>query len=263
MVQEVVQEPVREAVHEAVAPGRRERNRLARHAEYLQTALQIATDEGLAAVTMQRLAHEVGAAVGTIYTYFPSKGALVAEVQREAIERITASYLQLRPAIDERVLDVDPSVASLAQLVGFARFCIESVDTLPQEQRLLQQLVFDAEEVVPTEEGARVLPAVLRLLNLAQERFAVAQEVGALSAGDAMERTVLLAASLNGVLQISKLARWDASLLDGPRLARRLVDDLLAGMGADPHVLERGHEVIDAIARRQPLARPRPLGDLS
>jgi len=250
-------------VAQTTRPGRRERNRLVRHAEYLQTALQVATDEGLAAVTMQRLAGEVGAAVGTIYTYFPSKGALVAEVQREAIDRITASYLQLRPVIDERVADLDPSVAALAHLAGFARFCIESVDTLPQEQRLLQQLVFDANEIVPTEEGARVLPAVLRLLNLASERFAVAQEVGALSPADAMERTIVLAASLNGVLQISKLARWDASLLDGARLARRLVDDLLVGMGADPALLDQGHHVVDAIARRHPLARPLPLGDLS
>jgi AcrR family transcriptional regulator len=243
--------------------GRRERNRLARHREYLQTALQIATDEGLGAVTMQRLAAEVGAAVGSIYTYFPSKGALVAEVQREAIDRITASYLQLRPAIDDRVADLDPSVAALAHLVGFARFCIESIDTLPQEQRLLQQLVFDAEEVVPTEEGARVLPTVLRLLDLARERFAVAQAAGALDDGDAMERTVILAASLNGVLQVGKLARWDADLLDGVRLARRLVDDLLLGMGADPPLLAEGHAVIDAIARRRPLARPLPPGDVT
>jgi AcrR family transcriptional regulator len=244
-------------------PGRRERNRLARHQEYLQTALQIATDEGLAAVTMQRLADEVGAAIGTIYTYFPSKGALIAEVQREAIDRITASYLQLRPRLDDRVADLDPSVAALAHLVGFARFCIESVETLEQEQRLLQQLMFDAEEIVPTEEGARVVPTVLRLLGLARDRFTVAAEVGAVEPGDAMERTVVLAAALNGVLQISKLARWDADLLDGARLARRLVDDLLLGMGADAVLLEQAHAVVDAVARRQPLALPIPPGDPS
>ena len=69
--------------------------------------------------------------------------------------------------------------------------------------------------------------------------------------------------SLNGVLQVSKLARWDADLLDGARLARRLVDDLLLGMGADLSLLAEGHAIIDAIARRQPLARPLPVGDLS
>lgn len=239
------------------ATGRRGRNRLARHQDYLRTALLIATDEGLDALTMQRLAAEVDAAVGTVYTYFPSKGALVAEVQREAIERLTGSYLLLRPLIEERVADAAPEVAALAHLAGFARFWVASLDTLPQEQRLLQQLMYDA-EVVPTEEGARVVPTVMRLLDLARERVEGAVAAAALEAGDAMDRTVVLAAALNGVLQVGKLTRWDAELLDPARLARSLVDSLLAGWGADPTHLSAAHGVIDRIARRQPLARPLP-----
>jgi AcrR family transcriptional regulator len=246
---------------EVATSGRRERNRLARHRDYLRTALQIATEEGIHALTMQRLAAEVDAAVGTVYTYFPSKGALVAEVQREAVDRLTGSYLLLRPMIEERVADADPSIAALAHLAGFARFCIESVDTLPQEQALLQQLMFDGDQIVPTEEGARVLPTVLRLLELARERFEAAVRAGALQPGDAMDRTVVLAAALNGVLQVGKLARWDAELLDGGRLARILIDDLLTGWGATADHLAAAHAVIDGIARRQPLARPLPHGD--
>ncbi len=245
----------------APAEGRRQRNRLARHRDYLHTALDIATSEGLAALTMQRLALEVDAAVGTVYTYFPSKGALVAEVQREAVDRLTASYLLLRPVIEDRVADLDPSVAALAHLAGFARFCIESVETLPQEQRLLQQLMYDADHLVPTDEGARVIPTIMRLLDLARERFEAAALAGALRPSDDMDRTVVLAAALNGVLQVGKLARWDAELLDGPRLARQLVDGLLVGWGADLTRLADAHAVIDGIARRQPLARPFPDGD--
>ena len=240
--------------------GRRARNRLARHQHYLRTALRIATEEGLAGLTMQRLADEVDAAVGTVYTYFPSKGALVAEVQREAVDRLTGSYFLLRPTIEDRVADLHPQVAALAHLAGFARFCIESVDTLAQEQRLLQQLIFDADQIVPTEEGARVLPSVLRLLDLARERFSAAVDVGALRAADPMDRTIVLAAALNGVLQVGKLSRWDSELLDGGRLARVLIDDLFLGWGADPAHLHEAHAVIDAIARRQPLARPLPDG---
>jgi AcrR family transcriptional regulator len=240
----------------AAPADRRGRNRLARHREYLDTALRVATEDGLHALTMQRLATEVDAAVGTVYTYFPSKGALVAEVQREAVDRLTGSYLLLRPVIEERVADLDPATAALAHLVGFARFCIESVDTLAQEQRLLQQLMYDADQLVPTEEGARVLPTVLRLLELARERLEAAAGADALRPGDPMDRTVVLAAALNGVLQVGKLARWDADLLDAGRLAGQLIDALLIGWGADPAHLAAGHEVIDAIARRQPLARP-------
>ena len=242
------------------APGRRARNRLARHRAFLDAALRIATVDGLDALTMQRLADEVDTAIGTVYTYFPSKGALVAEVQREAIDRLTASYLLLRPLLDEQAAELPAPEAALVQVVGFARFCIASMDTLPQEQRLLQELMHDADQIVPTQEGTRVLPSVWRLLDMARRCIEDAASAGALRSGEPLERTVVLAAALNGVLQLSKLARWEADLLDGARLARVLVDDLVVGWGAHPEHVATAHDAIDAIERRQALARPAPQG---
>jgi AcrR family transcriptional regulator len=238
--------------------SRRERNRLARHRTYLQTALRLATDEGLDALTMQRLADEMDAAVGTVYSYFSSKGALVAEVQREAIERLTASYLLLRPDLERRLADAAPPIAALAHLIGFARFWIASVDVFPQEQRLLQAIMSNADRAVPDDEAIRVVPAAMRLLELARERFAHAVEVGALTPAEPMERTVVLAAALSGVLQLSKLRRWDPDLLDGSRLAPGFVDELLVGWGAAPADLAAAHAHVDWLAHRQPLARETP-----
>ncbi|MGV3759673.1 MAG: hypothetical protein ACO1PW_09060, partial [Actinomycetota bacterium] len=83
-----------------------------------------------------------------------------------------------------------------------------------------------------------------------------ATAVGALAPGDAMDRTVLLAVALIGLPQLDKLARWDPDLLDGARLGRLLVDDLLAGWGAAPGPLAAAHVLVDGLARRMPLARP-------
>jgi hypothetical protein len=101
----------------------------------------------------------------------------------------------------------------------------------------------------------------MRLLDLARERFDVAGQVGALAPADAMERTVTLAASLSGVLQLGKLGQFDPDLLDGPRLAAAFLDDLLRGWGARPEELAAAHRFVDAIARRHRLARPLPEGD--
>jgi len=244
-------------VQQAAVPvtGKRALNRLSRHRDYLQTALQIATQDGLEALTMQRLAAEVDAAIGTVYTYFPSKGALLAEVQREAIDRLLGSYLLLRPDVEARVADADPSVAAIAHLVAFARFWIESMDTFPMEQHLLQQLMSDTRRAVPDDELSRVLPAILRLLDLARDRFEVAAQVGALRPGEAMDRTLTFASALSGLLQLDKLNRWDNDLLDGGRLALALVDDLLVAWGATADALTASHSVLDAIARQHPLAR--------
>jgi AcrR family transcriptional regulator len=242
------------------ALGKRARNRLARHSEYLRAALRLATEEGVDALTMQRLARDVDAAIGTVYTYFPSKGALLAEVQREAIDRLMGSYLLLRPDVEARVADADPTVATVTHLVAFARFWIASLDTFPQEQILLQQLMGDGRRPVPDDELGRVLPAILRLFDLARERFDAAVHAGALDDGDAMDRTMTFAAALTGVLGIGRLDRWGIDLLDGRRLARGLADDLLAGWGAPRTALAHAHAVLDAIARQHPLARSIPSG---
>jgi AcrR family transcriptional regulator len=236
--------------------GKRARNRLARHSEYLQTALRIATEDGIESLTMQRLASELEAAIGTVYTYFPSKGALLAEVQREAIDRILGSFLMLRPEVESRVEDADPTTAALAHLVTFGRFWIASLDTYPREQQLLHQLMSDSRRAVPDDELGRVLPAILRLFDLARERFDAAAAAGALRAGDAMDRTMIFTAALSGVIGIGNLDRWDVPLLDGRRLGRLVCDDLLVGWGAPTDQLAEANAVLDAIARRQPLARP-------
>jgi AcrR family transcriptional regulator len=238
--------------------GTRARKRLARHTDYLATALRIANQDGLDALTMQRLATEVDAAIGTVYTYFPSKGALLAEVQREALERLIGSYLLLRSDVDARVADAPPITATVTQLLAFGRFWIASLDTFPQEQRLLQLLMSDVRRPVPDDELGRVMPAILRLFDLARERFDAAQATGALRDGDAMDRTVILAGALAGVLGVGNLDRWDVDLLDGRRLGRALVDDLLVGWGAAPDTVAEAHLVLDAIARQHPLARSLP-----
>jgi hypothetical protein len=73
-----------------------------------------------------------------------------------------------------------------------------------------------------------------------------------------MDRTIILAGALAGVLGVGNLDRWDVDLLDGRRLGRALVDDLLVGWGATPDALVDAHGVLDAIARQHPLARSLP-----
>ena len=225
--------------------GRRERNRAARRTSYLGAALRIATEEGLHAVTMQRLADELDCAVGTVYTYFPSKSALVAAVQSEAIERLTASYAQL----NAELADAEP----LTHVVAVGRFWIDIGRSYPQETRLLQLLMSHGEQALNDEDVNRVLPAAMTHLEIGREAIA-----RAFPESDALARTITLAATLNGVLQVGRLARIAPELLDGERLAAAVLDDILLGWGADLGALAQAHSHVDALAKRGPLARPIP-----
>ena len=242
------------------APGVRERNRLARHRAYLRAALSIVYADGLEALTMQRLATEVAASVGSVYTYFPSKGALVAEVQREAIERLAASALVLGGDVDRITVAAD-AAASLAPIVAFGRFWLTAPATYPEEMQLLLLLLADVTQSVPDEEAGRVVPAALRLLGLAESRLASAADAGALDPGDAAARTIALAASLTGCVQLDHVSQWDPELLDPARTGRLVLDALLGGWGADPAALRAAHLIVDQLEAAGPLARPVPGGE--
>lgn len=237
--------------------GVRERNRLARHRTYLQAALHVVFAEGLDALTMQRLAREVGASVGSVYTYFPSKGALVAEVQREAIERLATSALVLGGDVDRTT---DASAAPLTAIVAFGRFWLTAPTTYPEEMQLLLLLLTDVTQSVPEVEAGRVVPAALRLLGLAEERIAAATVDGALSDGDASRRTIALAAALTGCVQLDTVSTWDPELLDPVGTGRIVLDGLLVGWGAAPASLADAHDVVDGLEALGPLARPIPGG---
>ena len=235
--------------------GVRERNRLDRHRRYLAAALQVISAEGLEALTMQRLASEVGASVGSVYTYFPSKGALVAEVQREAIERLASSVLVLGNEID-LATPTGESVSLLAPVVGFGRFWLTASGPYPEEMQLLLLLLSDVTDAVPEEDGARVLPAVLRLLGLVDERLDAAAAGGALGPGAADRRTIALAAALTGCLQLDSVRHWDPDLLDPLLAGRTVLDALLLGWDADPDALAGAHRIVDDLEAHGPLARP-------
>ena len=250
------------ATDETPASGRRARNRLERERAYLAAAMDIAGRDGLRSLTMQRLADEVDAAVGTVYTYFPAKGALVAELQREAIERLTESYHLIRDRSDAELAGwSDRVAASLAQLAVFGRFWVASVDTFPQEAAFLHALISESEQMVPPEEHHRVLPAAMTLLDEARAAVAAGVEVGAVPAiasDDPMDVVIRWAAALTGTLLTSNMAPLNPKAFDGRRLARLLQHDLLLGWGADPARLAQAEQHVADLEAEGPLAPPLP-----
>lgn len=241
--------------------GRREANRRAREQAYLHAAMDIVSRDGLRSLTMLRLADEVDAAVGTVYTYFPSKGALIGELQREAIERLTASYHLLRDR-SEALLATweEPEAAAVARLAVFGNFWVATVDTFPQEAAFLHALVGESEQMVPPEEHHRVLPAAMALLGEAGAAVEVASQMGAVQVGDEMDLVVRWAAALTGALLTSNLKPVDLAAFDGSRLARLLQRDLLLGWGAAPDLVDRAERHVALLAEEGPLAPPVPAG---
>lgn len=234
--------------------GVRAQNRVARTGAFLTTALGIVTDEGFDALTMQRLADDCGSAIGAVYRYFPSKGALMAEVQRAAIERIGNSYTAVKERSLAEWVDIDPADRAIARLVLFSRFICATAQSQPQELRLLQMLMGEWRAIVPLDEAMRVYPTAMGLLDQLRVGVEDAVEHGQLVEGNTMARVVTWIATVNGVMQVSLLARFDPELFDGDALARQVSLDLLTAWGASPGALAGAIARVDVLAATGPLA---------
>jgi AcrR family transcriptional regulator len=98
----------------------------------LQAAWQLARENGLAALSLRDLAHEVGMRAPSLYTYFSSKNALYDAMYADGVR-------QLNEAVNQRPKSSDPEQAlrqRMKRLVGFAledpvRFQLIDQRTIP------------------------------------------------------------------------------------------------------------------------------------
>jgi AcrR family transcriptional regulator len=218
-----------------------------RHREVLDTALRIIVDEGLAALTMQGLADRMEWSIGSLYRSFPSKGALIAELQREGLDVVNTSLQLSQSHIDRFLAErgiTDPLMVALTRVVGACRFWIGAESMFPQEVELGRRLFTDPGQTMDEQEGARVVPAALRLLDQARGTLDSAVAAGALSEAPNLDRAVILVAGTTGVLMTSKLDRWDDVMFDTVRLSSTMVRDLLLGWGAPEAELDEAHALM-------------------
>jgi AcrR family transcriptional regulator len=238
-------------------PGRRAQNRITRTKVFLDTAFAIVSDEGFDALTMQRLADQTDAAIGAVYRYFPSKSALLAEVQRAAVDRLNVSLSMIVDRAERTFaeLDLDPAGLALTRLVLFGRWFVATADAFPQELHMLQILMSDPREQMSVEDGLRVLPSAMALLDGVRTVVETATETGALDTREEpMARVVTWAAAVGGVLQLSRLGVYDTELFDGDRLARNLTANLFVSWGADRERVDEADHIVDGIRAEGPLA---------
>ncbi len=223
---------------------------------FLDTAFAIVSEEGFDALTMQRLADQTDAAIGAVYRYFPSKSALLAEVQRAAIDRLTASFTLIVDRAERDFADrhLDPVALATARLVLFGRWFVATADAFPQELHMFQTLIA-ARQQMSVEDGMRVVPSAMALLEPVRTSIEAATQIGALDDRDgSMDRVVTWASAVAGVLQLSELGPYDVELFDGDRLARSLTFDLFVAWGASRDAVDAADRIIDELRAAGPLA---------
>lgn len=224
---------------------RRGERRRAREERILDAAATIVADDGIEALSLHRLARELGYVPAALYRYFASKDALIAALERRAVTALHADFAsacrRAEAQAAERGLGVEAS--ALAPILEAARFYLALPETAPEHFCLVSVLLADPRPLVADAEArgtAPILVAFLREVAALLERAAAA---GALSTDDAFDRTLVLWSSLQGIAQLGKLARFDPRRFDPRRLGERAVFDLLSGWGASGAALREANFV--------------------
>ncbi|QXC63052.1 TetR family transcriptional regulator [Aquihabitans sp. G128] len=233
---------------------RRSRKREARRERLLDLAGDLVDSEGVAGVTMAALAEAADYAPASLYTYFPSRSALMAAVQERALRtlgEVGTAHLAATEAA-AAAAGVGPQVAALARLCAFSDLFLVAPVRYPREFRLQQELLV-TRGVEEVEDAGRIVPVAMYVLDAPRRLLADAVDVGALATGEsiadplgapvdaAVARTLAWVVALNGALLTDGLLTGLPTT--GAVLGAQLTDALLVGWGA----------------RREDLAAARPL----
>jgi AcrR family transcriptional regulator len=231
-------------IHESKPLGRRERTRLERLAEIRAAGLKILEREGLDALTIARLAKEMEWAVGALYRYFPSKEALLADLEREVIALFRASLAQSAENTERDLDGRSDGVAALVLLKRSARHYVALSRHRTEAFRLISLLMGDPRPHLSAEHGKEVMQTFVPLLRDVERLFQRAFKTGALRPGDSMRRTTLYWLSVHGVVQAGKLSRFDPELFDLDRQLEEITDALLRGWGASDALLHEANTLL-------------------
>jgi AcrR family transcriptional regulator len=208
----------------------------------LDAAETILGAEGMAALTMQRLASELGYTVGATYRYFDSKEAIVAALQRRVFVGLSGDLALLDATI------TDP----LVRVAVVARIYTTLASRRPLHARLLSRMMGEPENVLDAAHANPNMRLALDIGAAGVRELSAARAAGLLDAGNDLERGLVLWASLSGIAQTRKLERWQVPGLSADALADQLVTTLLTGWGADPkktkEAMARSKKLLPSVA---------------
>lgn len=242
-----------------VNTGRRARNRALRHQQLIEAAGAILAEKGIDGLTMQELADRVDCAVGTIYTYFASKSALLAALQSEAIRVLSDSHEEAASGWDDGLEhdDVEADTAALARIVALARLLLAWPDIQPREWAFLQMLITTQEQVIATQDALAVVPQALVLFSEARVLIDAAVAEGALRedpdrpGDDSLSRTVRWIAAVDGAIMVAQaaalVAELDPDAFERRRIGESATADSLLAWGAPPTQVQNAFDAVAAL----------------
>jgi AcrR family transcriptional regulator len=244
-------------------PRPRDRRRAARTTEILSLALQQIENRGLDGLTLQSIADKLDYTVAALYRYFPSKDALIGELQRRVVavldRKLAETEEQCREAIPSLAPKQRETTGPLVPIAAAGVFYSGLAHSAPEAFGLLAISLGDPRRLIDDAHARAVVDTARPMLARIAEHAERAVEAGALASGNASDRAVMLWGAVHGVAQLGKLSRLDPQMLAPERLCTTLVQSLLVGWGARPESAEHAITLVREARLGDPSVGPEEL----
>jgi len=223
----------------AAQQARRLQRREERTQQILDAALEVILEHGVDGLTIQRMAKKLMWSVGALYRYFPGKEAVIAHLQIRVLAELGDAIVARVEAMGELpgISGLPPGDRAVAALLAAADCYRQEALEVPARFLLVSAVIATPPAALEGEEAESVGAAFSGFLDRITRLVETATEHGSLGVGSAPERTLLLWSSVQGVLQMRKVATLDPRLDDLPGLVLALTESLLLGWGAPPSSL--------------------------
>lgn len=196
----------------------------------VDAALAIATRDGFDAMTMSRVAEDVGCAVGALYRYFPSKDALFLTLQSRVLARVAEDLVAAAARAPTSALP--PAWAPLVRLVAVLEAYAALPRRRPAEFALLHRWLGDPGFLLDAATAQTQWRALVVHFTPLIGLLDACARGGLLEPGDAGLRLYVLWGSLQGGLQLARFDRLGEPGLDSRQILRATIRSLLRGFGA-------------------------------
>ena len=211
----------------------------------LDAAMAVLAAEGSEGLTLQRVAQVIDYVPAALYRYFPSKDALLAALQRRAVELLHARFVDDQAQASETTTRAAEKVVALAAVIRASRFYLALPRREPAVWHLVSILLGDPRRLISDAEAARTAPLLLAFLAEVAGLFARAGETGGLKKEDPRARTLAFWATLHGIAQLEKLRLLAPTAPSVDALGRLAVDALLLGWGAEAPTLRAALRLVE------------------
>lgn len=236
-------------------PSRKKVDREARRQRILDAAFLLIEEKGVHGMSLHQLAKHLGYTVGALYRYFSSKDALIAELQSSSLEKLGAA-MGLALGRGRAFVEAESMESRLAPLF-LMRLLVDFYEAhahvSPAHFRLSSLVMAETDNVLKGEEALRVFGTIQETLLHPVGLVMEGVEQGAFSEGNHVERVMLLWASLHGVMQSRKLARFAPDMLQRDRLVPALSCTMMQGWGALKTDLRKADTYLQTFVEQNPL----------